>query len=72
MKLSASITLWLSLVFALICLGYAVYGWIEIGSMPNGTARDDAQGFVYFYVFLGTIGLVLAAVSWWMVRTDEP
>jgi hypothetical protein len=71
MKLSAQMTLYASIVFALLCLGYAAYGWIQLGAMPAGQERDDAHGFVYFWGFLGLIGAGSAWISWKMVRAAE-
>jgi hypothetical protein len=71
MKLSAQLTLYMSIAFGLLCLGYAAYGWVELGGMPAGQERDDARGFVYFWLFLGAIGAVSAWVSWKMARAEE-
>ena len=68
MKLSAQLTLVMSIVFAALCLGYVGYGWWESSAMPEGQARDDARGFVYFWLFLGAVGVASAIVSWLMAR----
>ena len=71
MRLSAQITLYISIAFALLCLGYAAYGWFELGAMPAGQEREDARGFVYFWLLLGGIGVASAWVSWRMTRSEE-
>ena len=71
MRLSAQITLYISLAFALLCFGYAVYGGYQLGAMPGGQERDDAHGYVYFWLFLGAIGAVTAWISWRMMRGEE-
>ena len=68
MKLSAFLTLWMSLAFALLCVAYAGYGWVGIDAMPAGAERNDAHGFVLFWLFLGAVGLACAGVSWRMTR----
>ena len=68
MKLSAGITFWMSLLFATLTLGYGLYGYIESSSMTAGQDHDDARGFAMFWMFLGTIGVVMAVVSWRMMR----
>ena len=68
MKLSASITLWLSLVLGAACIAYGGYGWLAIDAMPIGEARDDARGFAIFWLFLGAVGVACAVVSWLMMR----
>lgn len=71
MKLSAALTLWLSLAFAALCLAYAGYGWHGLEAMPTGAERDDARGYAMFWLFLGAIGLACAAVSYWMTRSSD-
>jgi hypothetical protein len=71
MKLSAQLTLYISLAFALLCLGYAGYGWHEIGAMPVGEERDDARGFVFFWLFLGAIGVASAWYAWRLTRSAD-
>ena len=70
MRLSAQLTLYISIAFALLCFGYAAYGWYQVGAMPVGQEREDARGFVYYWLFLGAIGAAMAWVSWWMMRGD--
>jgi len=71
MKLSAQITLYISIAFALLCVAYALYGWVQVGGMPAGQERDDARGFVYFWLFLGAIGIASAWISRRMMRGEE-
>jgi hypothetical protein len=71
MKFSASITFWLGVVFTLLTAGYGVFGWLQLGDMPPGQERDDARGYVMFWMFLGAIGVACAMVSWWIARTER-
>ena len=71
MKLSAQITLYIAIAFALLCLGYAGYGWHELGAMPAGQERDDAHGYILFWLFLGCVGVASAWISWRMTRAEE-
>lgn len=71
MKLSATLTLWLSTVFATLCLGYGLYGFVESTGMPLGQERDDARGFAFYFMFLGMVGVAGALISWRMTRMDE-
>ena len=71
MKLSAQLTLYMSLAFALLCIGYGVYGWHELGAMPAGQDRDDAHGYVFFWLFLAAVGVGAAWISWRMMRQAE-
>lgn len=71
MKLSATLTLWLSMIFAALCLSYGIYGWIEHAGMPLGPEREDARGFALYFIFLGCVGVAGAIVSWRMTRMRE-
>jgi hypothetical protein len=68
MKLSAELVLWLSLVFAGVCIAYAGFGFssIDAGADPQVTA--DSRGYAWFWLFLGAIGLMMAVVSWLMTK----
>ena len=71
MRFSATLTLWMAVAFAALCLGYGIYGWTEIGGMPPGQERDDTRGFVMYWLFLGAVGVGGALVSWWMRRNTS-
>ncbi len=71
MKLSATLTLWLSVVFAALCLAYGIFGWVEQTAMPSGPDREDARGFALYFIFLGCVGVAGAIVSWRMTRMDD-
>ena len=71
MKISAQFSMWGSAVFALFCLGYAFAGFSSIDGMADDAARADARGFALFWLFLGVIGIVMAIVSWWMVKDAD-
>jgi hypothetical protein len=68
MKLSAQMTFWMSLVFATFCIVYAVDGYLSLQDMAAGAERDDANGYVWFWLFMGAIGLLGAGVSWLMIK----
>jgi hypothetical protein len=72
MKISAQFSMWGSVVFALFCLGYAFSGFSSLDGMADDAARADARGFALFWLFLGAVGIVMAIVSWRMVKgADE-
>ena len=70
-KISAHITLWGSLIFALLCLGYAFSGFSSLDAMADEATRADARGFAFFWLFMGGIGIASAIGSWWMVKHGE-
>ena len=71
MKISAQFTLWGSAAFAVFCLAYALSGLSSLDGMADDAARADARGFALFWLFLGVVGVVMAIVSWWMVRHSD-
>jgi NADH:ubiquinone oxidoreductase subunit 5 (subunit L)/multisubunit Na+/H+ antiporter MnhA subunit len=71
MKISAQFSMWGSVVFALFCLGYAFAGFSSMDAMADDATRADARGFALFWLFLGAIGIVMAIVSWRMVKGDD-
>ena len=71
MRLSAQITLWAGIVFAVICFGVAIHGFSSLGEATDAKVLSDAKGFAFFWAFLGVVGAVFAGVSWWMIKTDK-
>lgn len=71
MKISAQVSIVIAAIFAVICYGVAFTGWSAIGGMTDPAQVADAKGFAGFWAFLGTIGVVLGAVSVWIVRTGR-
>lgn len=61
----------LAAVFATICYGVAITGLSSIGEMTDPAQAADAKGFAWFWAFLGSVAVVLAAVSMWIVRTQN-
>ncbi len=68
MKVSAQFTFWASVVFAIGCIAYAGFGFSSFdASMPPGV-REDSRGYVWFWLFMGGVGIATAIVSWLMLR----
>ena len=68
MKLSAQLVLWLSLIFAGVCIAYAGFGFSSIDASADPQIVADSRGYAWFWLFLGGIGLLMAALSWLMVK----
>jgi hypothetical protein len=64
-------TIVVAAIFAIICYGVAITGFSSIGEMTDPAQVADAKGFAWFWVFLGTIAIVLGAVSLWILRTQN-
>jgi len=69
MKITAHLSLWFSLAFAILCIAYGLVGFNSVDGDATATLREDANGYAMFWLFLGGVGLVCAAGSWWLIRT---
>ena len=70
MKFSAQMSLWGSIVFALVCLYVAWSGFSSIDATMDAQAQADGRGFAGFWLFLAGVGAVAAIASWWMTKSD--
>ncbi len=71
MKVSLQVNTLIAAVFAVICYGVAITGFSSIGEMTDPVQIADARGFSWFWVFLGTVAVVLGAVTMWILRTRD-
>jgi hypothetical protein len=71
MKLSAQMTMVIGAIFAVICFGVAVQGFMALGEIADPKAASDTQGFSWFWAFLGAVGATFSGVSWWIARTEK-
>jgi len=69
MKITAQMGAVISVFFALFCYGFAVTGFMSLDDVADSQKLADAKGFAWFWTFLGTVGVVFGAVSWWMAKT---
>ena len=68
MKISAHFAFWASLVFAVLCIAYAGFGFSSIDAAMSEEVRDASRGYAWFWMFLGGIGVAFAIISWLMLR----
>jgi hypothetical protein len=71
MKLSAQMTMWFGGIFAVICYAVAIQGFLSLRELADASVASDAQGFAWFWAFLGTVAAVFSGVSWWIARTEK-
>ena len=71
MRLSAQMTLVVSVIFAIACFAVAINGFTQMGDITDPKLLTDARGYVFFWAFLGVIGVVFGWLSWWIVRTHK-
>ena len=57
--------------FALICLGFAINGFLSLGEITDPEQLADAKGYIGFWMFLATIAIVSGALSWWLMSTQK-
>jgi hypothetical protein len=71
MKFSAQITMVMAAIFSSVCFGFAVRGFTSLREIVDPVVASDAQGYAWFWAFLGLVGAVFAVVSWWIARTEK-
>jgi hypothetical protein len=71
LKISAQMTVMMSAIFALVCFGVAITGFLSLGDITDATQTADAKGFAWFWAFLGCVATVFGLLSWWLVRTHK-
>ena len=57
--------------FALICLGFAINGFLSLGEITDAEQLADAKGYAWFWMFLATIAIVSGALSWWLMAHQK-
>ena len=71
MKISAKMTVVMSAIFAVVCFGVAITGFLSLGDIADPTQLADAKGFAWFWTFLGSVATVFGLLALWMVRTSK-
>lgn len=57
--------------FALICLGFAVHGFVQTGEITDPQQLADARGYVMFWLFLFAIAVASGVLSWWLMAEQQ-
>ena len=68
MTISAKLTALFSVVFAAVCLGFAITGFSSLGDIADPQQASDARGFAWFWSFLAGVAVVFGLLSWWMAH----
>ena len=71
MKLSVQMTAVAAAIFAAICLGVAITGFTSLGNIADPVQKADAQGFAWFWTFLGAVAAASGVLAWWIARTHK-
>ena len=57
-------SMWMCVVFALVCGTVAFTGFSEAPSIADAAERDAALGFAWFWTFLALVAVVFGVLSW--------
>jgi heme/copper-type cytochrome/quinol oxidase subunit 4 len=66
MYVSARIAVWLCAVFAIVCLGFALRGFLALPTAANPEERELISGYAWYWTFLGVVAVVFGVLSWLM------
>lgn len=57
--------------FALICLGFAINGFLSLGEITEAEQLADAKGYIWFWMFLASIAIISGVLSWWLMSNQK-
>jgi hypothetical protein len=64
MQLPIKLTAFFFIVFAAVCLWFAIDLFTSLASIADPVEASGAKSFVWFLSFLFVVGVVLGLVSW--------
>ena len=68
MRISAHMAVWLCAAFALVCLGFALNGFLALPTTTDVQERDLISGYAWYWTFLGGVALAFGVLSWLITR----
>ena len=71
MQITVKIGIVTSLIFALLCLGVSVNGFIQSAALTDPKLVSDGRGFAFFWLFISGVCVAIAYGTWWISRTPE-
>ena len=71
MKITAKMSIVMAAIFAAVCFGVAITGFVSSGDIQDPQQRADGYGFAGFWAFLGMVAVVFGAVGVWIVKTHK-
>jgi hypothetical protein len=69
MKISLQATVIMGAIFAIVCFGVGIRGFLSLGDVADPAQVSAARGFAWFWTFLGAVGAGFGALGWWLART---
>jgi hypothetical protein len=70
LKLSLHATIVIAAIFASVCLGVAVTGFLSLGELTDPIQLADAKGFAWFWTFLASVAIAFGLAAWWLARNN--
>ncbi len=64
MQITAHLAMWASVVFGLICLGFAADGFLELTTVAEAAEREASSSYAWFRTFLGVTTTGLGVLYW--------
>jgi hypothetical protein len=61
----------IAVIFSVVCFGVAITGITSLDGITDPEQLSDAKGFAGFWAFLGSVGVVCGAASYWILRTAK-
>ena len=71
MHISPRFALLAAAPFILICLGFAINGFLSLDEITDPVLMADAKGYIGFWMFLASIAAVSGALSWWLMTKQQ-
>jgi hypothetical protein len=71
MKISARAAAIFAIVFSIACFAFALTGFMSLSEIADPVQQRDARGFAWFWVFLGSVGVVFGGLSWWITGSGN-
>jgi hypothetical protein len=69
MQISARVAAFFSIVFAAVCLTFAIDAFTSLTDIADPEQASGGRDFVWFWIFLAVVGAVIGWLSWRAGRT---
>ena len=69
MKVTAKVSIVMSVIFAAVCFSVAFAGFSSLGEIVDPVQLADARGFAWFWTFLGVVAIAFGGLGAWLVKT---
>lgn len=70
MQITVKIGVYGAIVFALICLGVSIHGFVQTSDLTDPKLISDGRGFAFFWLFLSVVCVAIAGATWWIGKTS--